>query len=51
MKIEKPGGGIQPGIFLSSLSSLFKDLARPRATRQSVLWVSPGVGAWAPFPG
>ncbi len=48
MKIEKTGGVYSLAFFLSSFSSLFKDLARPRATRQQVLFVSPGVGAGAP---
>ncbi len=48
MKIEKLGGVYSLAFFLSSSSSLFKDLARPRVTHQSILFVSPGVEAGAP---
>ncbi len=50
IKIEKTegwgGGGIRPGILLSSLFSLFKDLDRPRSTRLLVLF--PVSGGWEP---
>ena len=44
IKIEKTGG-IWPEHFLSSFSSLFKDLDHPRSTRLHVLFQSPGVGS------